>query len=273
MPKEVFRPRLRVPAPLRDPVVRGDRAGGAPVRGGLGVTQAAAHRRRAAGPPRPGTARRHAGRGRAGIERHRDDHERRAAGAPGAGARRRRPAPRHGQPRLAGRRRVRGGQRHGRAPWPSARGHRGGGGRRLGAGQGEHGREAGLNDSGLVDMATLPRQRHVLRLSSTWTSAPPTAGGWTTSSPPPRWSAAIDAELPLEPVEAAYRGEVAHRYRYRDGSGEIGVIASVTQPFCRDCTRARLSRTAASTRASSRTSAATCAGRSGQGVRRRPARR
>jgi cyclic pyranopterin phosphate synthase len=53
--------------------------------------------------------------------------------------------------------------------------------------------------------------------------------------------AAIDAELPLEPVEPAYRGEVADRWRYRDGSGEIGVISSVTQPFCGDCTRARLS--------------------------------
>jgi cyclic pyranopterin phosphate synthase len=53
--------------------------------------------------------------------------------------------------------------------------------------------------------------------------------------------AAIDAELPLEPVEPAYRGEVANRWRYRGGSGEIGVIASVTQPFCADCTRARLS--------------------------------
>jgi metal-dependent HD superfamily phosphatase/phosphodiesterase len=53
--------------------------------------------------------------------------------------------------------------------------------------------------------------------------------------------ARIDAELPLEPVEPAYRGEVARRYRYRDGGGEIGVIASVTQPFCGDCTRARLS--------------------------------
>jgi GTP 3',8-cyclase len=52
---------------------------------------------------------------------------------------------------------------------------------------------------------------------------------------------AIDAELPLEPVEPAYRGEVARRWRYRDGGGEIGVIASVTQPFCGDCTRARLS--------------------------------
>ena len=53
--------------------------------------------------------------------------------------------------------------------------------------------------------------------------------------------ARIDRELPLEAVDANYRGEVAQRWRYRDGSGEIGVIASVTQAFCRDCTRARLS--------------------------------
>jgi GTP 3',8-cyclase len=51
----------------------------------------------------------------------------------------------------------------------------------------------------------------------------------------------IDAELPLEPLEPRYRGEVAKRWRYRDGSGELGVIASVTQPFCGDCTRARIS--------------------------------
>jgi len=51
----------------------------------------------------------------------------------------------------------------------------------------------------------------------------------------------IDAELPLEPIASNYRGEVANRYRYRDGEGEIGVIASVTMPFCGDCTRARLS--------------------------------
>jgi len=53
--------------------------------------------------------------------------------------------------------------------------------------------------------------------------------------------AMIDSELPLEAVGPSYRGEVAARYRYRDGSGEIGVISSVTQPFCADCTRARLS--------------------------------
>jgi len=51
----------------------------------------------------------------------------------------------------------------------------------------------------------------------------------------------IGAEMPLEPVQPAYRGEVANRWRYRDGSGEIGVITSVTRPFCGDCTRVRLS--------------------------------
>ncbi|MGH2699824.1 MAG: GTP 3',8-cyclase MoaA [Actinomycetota bacterium] len=53
--------------------------------------------------------------------------------------------------------------------------------------------------------------------------------------------ARIDAEMPLEPVDPNYRGEVANRYRYKDGGGEVGVIASVTQPFCANCTRARIS--------------------------------
>ena len=51
----------------------------------------------------------------------------------------------------------------------------------------------------------------------------------------------LSAAFPLEPLEANYPGEVARRYRYCDGQGEIGVIASVSQPFCGDCTRARLS--------------------------------
>jgi GTP 3',8-cyclase len=51
----------------------------------------------------------------------------------------------------------------------------------------------------------------------------------------------IQRELPIEPIAAEYRGEVAKRWRYLDGSGEIGVITSVTQPFCRDCSRARIS--------------------------------
>jgi len=50
----------------------------------------------------------------------------------------------------------------------------------------------------------------------------------------------IDRVFPLEPIDANYSGEVAERWRYVDGSGEIGVISSVTQAFCRDCTRARL---------------------------------
>lgn len=51
----------------------------------------------------------------------------------------------------------------------------------------------------------------------------------------------INREMPLEPIDPNYPGEVAERWRYRDGSGEIGVIASVTQAFCRTCTRLRLS--------------------------------
>jgi GTP 3',8-cyclase len=51
----------------------------------------------------------------------------------------------------------------------------------------------------------------------------------------------INAEAPLAQCDPNYRGEVAERWRYCDGSGEIGVVASVTQAFCRDCTRARLS--------------------------------
>ena len=52
---------------------------------------------------------------------------------------------------------------------------------------------------------------------------------------------AIRAEWPIEPADPNYRGEVADRWRYVDGGGEFGVISSVTQPFCRDCTRARVS--------------------------------
>lgn len=51
----------------------------------------------------------------------------------------------------------------------------------------------------------------------------------------------ISSRYPLEPTDANYRGEVAARYRYADGAGEVGVIASVTMPFCGACSRARLS--------------------------------
>ncbi len=51
----------------------------------------------------------------------------------------------------------------------------------------------------------------------------------------------VDEVFPIEPLDRSYRGEVAQRWRYRDGSGELGLITSVTQPFCGDCTRARIS--------------------------------
>ena len=53
--------------------------------------------------------------------------------------------------------------------------------------------------------------------------------------------ARIEAVFPLEPLEPSYRGEVAQRFRFRDGAGEVGIIGSVTEPFCRDCSRLRVS--------------------------------
>ncbi len=66
--------------------------------------------------------------------------------------------------------------------------------------------------------------------------------GWRLDDvlPASQIAALINAELPIEPAEPNYRGEVAKRWRYCDGGGEIGIISSVTQPFCGDCTRARL---------------------------------
>jgi cyclic pyranopterin phosphate synthase len=54
-------------------------------------------------------------------------------------------------------------------------------------------------------------------------------------------AARIAQRWPLEPLDRNYRGEVAERYRFLDGKGEVGFISSVTQPFCGDCSRARLS--------------------------------
>lgn len=70
-----------------------------------------------------------------------------------------------------------------------------------------------------------------------------TSNGWRLDDVVPAREvvATIDTEMPLEPVDPNYRGEVANRYRYKDGGGEIGIIASVTQPFCANCTRARIS--------------------------------
>ena len=100
----------------------------------------------------------------------------------------------------------------------------------------------GLNEGSVVDIARRFRGTgHAVRFIEYMDVG--ASNGWRLDDvvPAAEVIAAIDAEFPLEPVEAAYRGEVAQRYRYVDGAGEIGVIASVTQPFCGDCTRARLS--------------------------------
>ncbi|HET6683266.1 MAG TPA: GTP 3',8-cyclase MoaA [Gaiella sp.] len=100
----------------------------------------------------------------------------------------------------------------------------------------------GVNDEGVVEMARHFRGTgHGLRFIEYMDVG--ATNGWRLDDVVPASEIVerIDAAFPLEPVEAAYRGEVAQRFRYRDGAGEIGVISSVTQPFCGDCTRARIS--------------------------------
>ena len=100
----------------------------------------------------------------------------------------------------------------------------------------------GINDHTVVELARRFRgSGHVVRFIEYMDVG--ASNGWKLDEVVPGREIVdlIDAAMPLEPVEAAYRGEVAQRWRYADGSGEIGVITSVTQPFCGDCTRARLS--------------------------------
>ena len=100
----------------------------------------------------------------------------------------------------------------------------------------------GQNDGQLVELARHFRGTgHTLRFIEFMDVG--ATNGWRLDDvvPAAEIVSAIDGAFPLEPVEPAYRGEVARRWRYRDGAGEIGVIASVTQPFCGDCTRARIS--------------------------------
>jgi GTP 3',8-cyclase len=100
----------------------------------------------------------------------------------------------------------------------------------------------GVNDDSIVDMARFFRGTgHVLRFIEYMDVG--ATNGWRLDDvvSAAEILAAVDREFPLEPLSPDYRGEVAERWRYRDGEGEIGVIASVTRPFCGDCTRARLS--------------------------------
>jgi GTP 3',8-cyclase len=100
----------------------------------------------------------------------------------------------------------------------------------------------GTNDHGVLAMAEHFRGTGVILRFIEYMDVGAT-NGWKLDEvvPSAEIVSAIDARWPLQPVDASYRGEVAARYRYRDGKGEIGLISSVTQPFCHDCTRARLS--------------------------------
>ncbi|MCZ7564867.1 MAG: GTP 3',8-cyclase MoaA [Burkholderiales bacterium] len=100
----------------------------------------------------------------------------------------------------------------------------------------------GVNDGDILPMARFFRgSGRVLRFIEFMDVG--ATNGWRMDDvvPSAEVIARINAEMPLEPVDPNYSGEVAERWRYRDGGGEIGVISSVTQAFCRDCTRARLS--------------------------------
>ncbi|MFL6139186.1 MAG: GTP 3',8-cyclase MoaA [Frankiaceae bacterium] len=101
----------------------------------------------------------------------------------------------------------------------------------------------GVNEAGALDLVSWARANgHVLRFIEYMDVG--TTNGWRLDDvvPAAELLDRIAAEHHLEPVESAYAGEVARRYRYADGGppGEIGFITSVTQPFCGSCSRARL---------------------------------
>jgi cyclic pyranopterin phosphate synthase len=100
----------------------------------------------------------------------------------------------------------------------------------------------GANDDQIVPMARFFRaQGHTLRFIEFMDVGH--TNGWRLDDVVPAAEIidTLNRAFGVEPVDPGYRGEVAKRWRYKDGKGEIGVIASVTQPFCGDCTRARLS--------------------------------
>jgi GTP 3',8-cyclase len=102
--------------------------------------------------------------------------------------------------------------------------------------------QRGVNEHQVLPMARLFRDKgHVLRMIEFMDVG--NTNGWRMDRvvSAAQIVEAIGAELPLEPIDPNYPGEVAERWRYRDGRGEIGVVASVTQAFCGGCTRARLS--------------------------------
>jgi cyclic pyranopterin phosphate synthase len=100
----------------------------------------------------------------------------------------------------------------------------------------------GLNDASILPMARFFREKgYILRFIEYMDVGH--SNGWRMDDvvPAAEIIKRINAEMPLEPADPNYHGEVAERWNYKDGSGEIGVIASVTQAFCGTCTRTRLS--------------------------------
>jgi cyclic pyranopterin phosphate synthase len=102
--------------------------------------------------------------------------------------------------------------------------------------------QRGVNDAGLLDLVAYARDSgHTLRFIEYMDVG--TSNGWLLDEVVPAAELVdrIAAVHPLEAVEPAESGEVAKRYRYLDGAGEVGFVTSVTQPFCGSCTRLRLS--------------------------------
>jgi cyclic pyranopterin phosphate synthase len=100
----------------------------------------------------------------------------------------------------------------------------------------------GLNDHEIVPMARHFRGTgHILRFIEFMDVG--SSNGWRMDDVVPSADVVrrIAEEMPLRPIDPNYAGEVAERWAYEDGTGEIGVISSVTQAFCSACTRARLS--------------------------------
>jgi cyclic pyranopterin phosphate synthase len=100
----------------------------------------------------------------------------------------------------------------------------------------------GTNDDQILPLAEHFRgSGHILRFIEYMDVG--STNGWRMDEvlPSRELIARIDARFPLEAIDPNYPGEVAERWRYRDGAGEIGVVSSVTQAFCRGCTRLRLS--------------------------------
>jgi GTP 3',8-cyclase len=100
----------------------------------------------------------------------------------------------------------------------------------------------GVNESSILPMARFFREKgYILRFIEYMDVG--STNGWRMDDvvSAKEIVSIINAEMPLEPADPNYRGEVAERWQYKDGGGEVGVVASVTQAFCRDCNRARLS--------------------------------